>query len=321
MRLLKTGCLALMLLWSSVAAAQTMAPPKALQNDAGDYIQSYDNGTINWETGVVTAVGIGAPPGNAVNTAQARAMAIRSAKVIARRNLLELLKGVQIDSQTTVQNFIVADDIAISQVRGYLKNAKILDTAYMSDGSVEVKVGVRLRSGFADVLLPREPKPDPAWTPKPTPTPMIKPMAIATPKPIAVPTPKPPSRPAIPGDVGATTAFHSGYTGLVIDARGLSARPAMSPRVFDENGNEVYGSAFVARDYAIQQGMAGYAKDINKAAGNPRVGENPLVVKAKAVQGASRTDLVLSNADADSLRRIAENSKMLEQTRVMIVLD
>ncbi|MBW1683090.1 MAG: hypothetical protein JRJ83_17035, partial [Deltaproteobacteria bacterium] len=53
------------------------------------------------------------------------------------------------------------------------------------------------------------------------------------------------------------------YTGLVVDARGFRVKPAMSPRILDEDGNEVYGSASVSREYAVQQGMAGYAKDLS----------------------------------------------------------
>ena len=41
----------------------------------------------------------------------------------------------------------------------------------------------------------------------------------------------------------------------IIDAKGLNAKPAMSPKVVDENGQEVYGSAYVSREFAVQQGM------------------------------------------------------------------
>ncbi len=51
------------------------------------------SGKVDWTTGVITAVGIGAPPAQPANAAQARAMAERAAQVVAYRNLLESVKG------------------------------------------------------------------------------------------------------------------------------------------------------------------------------------------------------------------------------------
>ena len=47
---------------------------------------SGQDGAIDWTKGVVTATGFGAPPPNAVNAAQARAMAERAAFLVATRN-------------------------------------------------------------------------------------------------------------------------------------------------------------------------------------------------------------------------------------------
>jgi len=276
-----------------------MGPVFAQQEYGGtdNFVQNFDNGMVDWQSGRATAKGIGAPPANAANMAQARAMAVRAATVVARRNLLEIIKGVQIDSQTVVRNYMVENDVVESRVRGFLQNSQILDTAYMSDGSVEVTVGIALRGGFADVILPQ------SIPFKPAP-----PMAPALPAP-DMPAPAP-----MPETAGA-------YTGLLVDARGLSARPAMSPKILDENGMEVYGSASVSREYAIQQGMAGYAKDSEKAAQNPRVAANPFVVKATGVKGKSNTDFVIGANEANMLRDLSKTQNFMEKCRVMIVLD
>jgi hypothetical protein len=254
--------------------------------------------------------------------AQARAMAVRAATVVARRNLLEIIKGVQIDSATTVENYMVTNDIIVTQVRGFLQNSQILDTAYMSDGSVEVTVGISLRGGLANVIVPKtipfgtkirkhEPEPAPA-VPSP---PEVQEKKVEQPKPEVRIEPKdvePQSKPTAPKMV---------YTGLLVDARGLGARPAMSPKILDENGQEVYGSALVSREYAIQQGMAGYAKDPDKASKNPRIADTPFVVKAVMAKGKARTDLVIPNDVANQLRELAKNQSFLEKCKVMIVLD
>ena len=111
------------------------------------------------------------------------------------------------------------------------------------------------------------------------------------------------------------------YTGLVIDARGLGVKPAMSPKVLDETGKEVYGSAYVSREFAIQQGMVGYARDLTLAQQNPRVADNPLTVKAIKASGQAKTDIVLSTPDANLIKNAAKNLNFLEKCKVMVVLD
>jgi len=83
----------------------------------------------------------------------------------------------------------------------------------------------------------------------------------------------------------------------------------------------VYGSANVDREYAVQQGMSGYARDLTAAQSNQRVTANPVTVKALKTGGAGRSDLVISNADAGLIRASADNASFMKKCRVMIVLD
>jgi hypothetical protein len=254
---------------------------------AQNYVETFENGKIDWTTGVVEAIGIGAPPAKPINMAQARAMAKRAAVIVARRNLLEIIKGVRIDSMTLVKDFVVQSDIIRSQVDGYLERSQIIDIAYMSDGSVEATVAMNMRGGFANLILPKSIKPIP-------------------------PIEQPKAPPAEPGEV---------YTGLVVDSKGFQIKPAMSPKIMDESGNEVYGSSYVSRDYAISQGMAGYAKDLTAAQTNERVTNNPLTVKGLRTADTGDSDIVISNADAAKIKRTAENLAFLQKCRVMVVLE
>ena len=70
-------------------------------------------------------------------------------------------------------------------------------------------------------------------------------------------------------------------------------QPAMSPRVFDEAGNELYGSAYVEQEFVLKHGMAGYVKDLEQAETNDRVAGNPLTVRAVGVAGKNKTDIIL----------------------------
>lgn len=253
----------------------------------GEVVQQFDQGSINWSTGKVVAVGIGAPPDKPANMAQARAMARRAAITVARRNLLEISQGVQVDSMTLVKDFTVKSDIIRTSVQGVVRNAQVIDTAYMSDGSVEVTMAMNLGGEFANVILP--------------------------PPPVGTEFPMPP-----PGTEMPTSQV---YTGMVIDARGLGARPAMAPKIVDESGKEIYGSAMVNREFAVQQGMVGYAKDLSAAQGNNRVTDRPVTIKALRTSGAAKCDVVISDSDAARLTSAAENLSFLQKCRVMVVLD
>lgn len=270
--------IAVMVSLAGLASAQLIGTIKDVETSVGS------SGKIDWSTGVITAVGIGAPPASPANPAQARAMAERAAQVVAYRNLLEAVKGVRVDSQTTVENFMVTSDIIRTQVSGFVQGATIMDKKYMSDGSVEVTVGMKLMGALAEQLLPK--------TPPTAPTPSVT--------------------PSTGGQV---------FTGLIVDARGLGVRPAMAPKVLNEEGKEVYGSAWINRDWAVREGMVGYLKDPAQAQQNPRVTDKPLLVKAIKTTGDARVDVVISNADTAMLQGASQNMSFLEKCRVIILVD
>jgi hypothetical protein len=68
-------------------------------------------------------------------------------------------------------------------------------------------------------------------------------------------------------------------------------------------------------------GVAGYFKDLDGAKANKRVAPNPLVIKAMKLADGSKTDLVLSKADAAQLKDPAANVKFLAEGKVILVVD
>lgn len=120
-------------------------------------------GAIDWVSQKIRATGIGAPSAEAgQNPAQARAMARRAAEVVARRNLLEVVKGVRIDSRTTVVDYAVKDDTIVSRVNGVLDNSVVEGFRYMADGSVEATVSMPLSGQLRGILLQVASRPDTA---------------------------------------------------------------------------------------------------------------------------------------------------------------
>ncbi|MBU0652630.1 MAG: LPP20 family lipoprotein [Proteobacteria bacterium] len=264
---------------------------------ASEWVEQIGNkGSVNWSEGYVEAVGIGAPPQRNIGTPQARPMALRAAQVDAYRNMLEVINGVRVDSTTMIKDFTVESDIINTQVQGMVKGAKTMKQEYLSDGTVEVTVRMPLSGNLASVIVPK-----------------ILEKRQAAPQAPAPATPQAPAAsPASGGEV---------FTGLVVDARGIQARPAMSPRIIDEKGQEVYGSMNVDREYAVQQGMSGYARDLTAAQSNARVTNSPVSVKGLKTEGAGRSDIVIANADAERIRASGDNQSFLKKCRVMIVLD
>ena len=329
--------------------------------NSSDAIETVGQGMINWTTSEVYATGIGAPPPNAVNPAQARAMAERAAQVVAYRNLLEIIKGVRVDSETVVENFMTKSDVIRTKVDGIIKGAVPVRKQYLSDGSVEVTVVMRMKGeflnaivpeSFGNTVLPTMPTktapsiPLPA-SPKQAPVPPIapdkrpEPSRVEPAKPVPVPLqpekkPEPPKvanqqtqpekkgeqpqQPPVVAPDQTTTPFKGGKaTGLVIDGRGLGIKPALLPKIIDPQGQEIYVGQVVPRTNAIEQGVAGYAKDVNAAANNFRVTDNPAVIRGLRASGAARTDIMLSQNDAQLLRDLGKKGDFLQYCRVIIV--
>jgi hypothetical protein len=255
--------------------------------DAQVFQQVPNAGTVNWQDQLITSTGIGAPNPKMPLAAQ-RAGALEAAKLMALRNLLQTVKGMSLTSETTVENAMVQSDVIQTRVEGIVRNFRVINQRYMSDGSVEVDVEIPLSGILLDALLP----------------------AMGTPM---APGQGYPGYQAIPANVV--------YTGLIIDARGIGVRPAMAPKILDEQGNEVYGTGYVSREFAVQQGVVGYEKDINRAKTNERVTANPVIVKGIKASGTNKSDVVISSNEAQQILNAAKNQSFMEQCRVMIILD
>jgi len=251
-------------------------------------------GTVDWSQRKIRSSGVAAPNPNMPPGAQ-RAGALEAAKLTALRNLLQTVKGMAIDSETLVNNAMVESDVIRTKVSGFVQGFTVVDTRYMSDMSVEVEVEIPL-AGISDVVLP--------------------PGAA-----LQGDLGNPSSGFGMPGGQGMPSVPAGVVTGIIINAKGLGVVPAMAPKIVDENGNEVYGSRLVDRDWAVQQGMVGYAKVLNEARANKRVAPNAMVINALKATGNNKADVVISNADAQALQQASANQSFLDKCQVMFVVD
>ena len=255
-------------------------------------VTQLDNGSINYSEQAITAIGIGFVPSNAVNAGQARRMALRIAKQDAMRQLIEIVNGVTLTSETTMSGAMV-DDVINTKVQGFIRGARpVGQPKYLSDTSVEMEYSVPM-SGISDIVLP----------------------------PVTVPATTQAPNNNQPAAASNSTTQAGGVTGIIIDARGLKARPAMAPRILDQNGNAIYGPGKYSRQYAVKNGVAGYSKTLETAQQDQRVVGNPMVVKGVGTSGTNRTDITISNADVSKIDMANRNYKVLNDCRVLILID
>tara|TARA_Y100001949_G_scaffold74974_1_gene63738 strand:+ start:198 stop:1055 length:858 start_codon:yes stop_codon:yes gene_type:complete len=264
--------------------------PLFSQGFIGDQLK---NGSVNYADRTITAIGIGFIPENAINAGQARRSALRISKQDALRNLIEIVNGVVVTSETTVSGAMFDDEIK-TKVKGVIRGAeRVGDPKYLSDTSVEVTYQVKM-SGISEVLIP----------------PAIISAVLentGTEKKSVINKTIDPSS----GDI----------TGIIIDAKGLKVRPALAPKVIDKDGGIIYGPGDYSREYAVTQGVVGYSKTIESAKIDSRVKGNPLVIKATGVSGQNSTDVIIGNDDIKRVGSANTSYGVLNDCRVIILLD
>jgi hypothetical protein len=121
------------------------------------------------------------------------------------------------------------------------------------------------------------------------------------------------------------------YTGLLIFAQGmlpeagtqrmLAARPALFPRIWDEQMNLVLDKAMCSPQALARWGEVGYSQAIDDPALDLRVGALPLRLAARGVYGETGTDIVISTAGARQLLALPENIALLRECRIVIVYE
>jgi hypothetical protein len=263
----------------------------------------FENGSVNYGDRTIQAIGIGFIPENVINAGQARRAAMRIAKQDALRQLIEIVNGVNVTSETTVSGAMF-DDVIKTQVQGAIRGARrVGDPKYLSDTSVEVTYEVKM-ADISRVLLPMAEK-----------APTLKFVDVTV---GGAETPVESSDQESSVDSGPTSG---GVTGIIIDGKGLGLRPAMSPRIMNQSGSLVYGPGQYSRDYAARNGVVGYAKSLEQAKADPRVQGNPLLIRGTSISGSSGVDLVISNVDAGRVARADGSAGLLGNCRVMFVLD
>ena len=264
--------------------------------------ETFDRGSINYADRTIQATGIGFIPVNVINAGQARRSAMRIAKQDALRQLIEIVNGVNVTSETTVSGAMF-DDVIKTQVQGAIRGArKVGEPKYLSDTSVEVVYEVSMNN-ISRALLPMAER-----------APVLSYESVTA-------TGTAAATDAGQGGAAAAAPASGGVTGIIIDGSGLGLRPAMSPRILNQSGTVLYGPGQYDRDYAAANGVVGYAKTLGQAKADTRVQGNPLVLRGASASGTAKTDVIISNTDAGKLVSAGRSAGLLQDCRIMFVLN
>ena len=253
----------------------------------------------NWNTNVIQVTGMGVAPPNAISPAHASMMARRAAISDAYRQLAEVINGVQVDAETTVEKMMLESDTVRTRVSAIIKGAQIVSEGELNGGGYSVTMELPMFGGtssLADTVIERPTTIEPF----PTPAPDYRPPTDYTP-------PIPDYQP---------TYSSGNYTGLVVDCRGVGElNPVMSPVIKDAHGQKIYGHKNLDYDRIIREGMASYAYDMNGAS---RAGSNPLIVRAMWLDDLNATP-VLSMEDADMVLYENDRTHFLDNIAVVFL--
>lgn len=257
-------------------------------------------GCVDWTQGWIQVTGYGIPPDNATTEAQGKGLARRAAIMDAQRGLLEVIQGIQVDAHSTMLN-LMANDAVRTAVSGTLQYAQTIEGSdkwtvpekrflffFKRPGDWrEGEYQIKLQYNLDQLLL------------------CVYPEGNAI---------------NIGGESSEAQACD--YTGVVIDARGLGIQPSLFIKLVDPQGNlaaEAVAAAYVP--------SAGYKLSIPDASveiakNDPRVGDNPLEIKALGLANIPYC-IIISEADAAQIKNIASATSILMKGggSVLVVAD
>ena len=273
------------------AVASRVIRTVSTQTPQGDFVE----GQLDWTDGVLIVTGEGVAPENITNPVQQRLLGFRAAKVTAYRKLLEVVGGVQVDARTTVSMSMVASDTVRATVEGLVRGATVVPgSRRQEDGLYLLDLQLRLLDGLAAAVLPDS---------------ISSLDAVAAELPVS--------------DSLIVFVPDKPYTGLIIDARGTSLQPSLSPRIIDETGRVIYSATHVDRQYALSTGVVGYERDLPAAVINTRIGgenSHPKVVTAIRADGLYNSDVVVSRDAGTRIKMSDSEGDFLTECRVIFVV-
>ena len=128
-------------IFTAMAAAILLATSASVS--AETQATNFSDG-VDWQGRVITVTGEGITPRDAINQTQARGLASKAAKADAYRKLGEMINGVRVEGELTVEKMLTVRDQVKLKVEATIKGAKVLNETFLSDGGYRVTMQVPL---------------------------------------------------------------------------------------------------------------------------------------------------------------------------------
>jgi len=262
----------------------------ALTTGLAPLVQETPFGTINWEEGFLTAIGSGKYP-KGKSGEQARLMAREAGKQEAYAHAMEMVAAMRVTAESRARDLLKDETIAV-RVKGLIQGAMIVeekDEQEKASYRVTLRVPLVGMKGINVVLLE------------------------ASETVPASPLPKQALEETIPEDA---------ETGLVIDARGTSSKPAIVPEIVTEDGEVIYNpkdsdpaalAAIGSASYAIGEKPAdqsGESEAIDEGASIP---DGVTFVSAYGGNNEEESTLAKAKSKAGKKKKAALRKRKLRQ--------
>jgi hypothetical protein len=289
-----------------LALGITVAAPSSAQN-VKQAIS--DLGTIDWSEHVIRVGGRSVEDSTAALSIR-RARAIEDAKRDAYEKLVQITKEITINGDLLAAEMLQDNEELSRSLASVTRHFTVEEIKRLPPDGIEVSISFDMLGGLSDILMRKEPDTGILIVPPGPLCPLcgrLWPEGKPAPAGINLVT---------PGDTTDTA-----FSGLIVDARGFRLEPALAPRIFDQDGYEVYGTRFANRENGVEVGLVVYASNVEHLTKLERVGENPLHVRAIAVGGEYAADLVVANGDARIIHAAASGINFLAECRVIIIVD
>ena len=323
---------------------------------ADDVIKALPNGGINWTQGIIYAEGYGIGPTDRI-AVQRKLMAERAAVVDAQRNLLEITKGVKINSVLETGTAMQESRTTISRVEGVIKGARIIKRNYQNQ-IASVTLMMPIAGNFLKIFVPSAQQYS-----------LIAPIAprYILPKTAALNPLKHTagyilegfinqlvpqahaSDPLIIRKDAENAAYkklvewishspdqnidqmlqeaiqnyetNSQFSGLLIDASSVAGfELATIPKIRDQDGNILYPNARTSYDDIVNKRGVTYDFDLSDAIKNNRVATSPFIIKALSTYKNLTSDLIITTEDATRVKQSPSTLEAMQKAGVLIVV-
>lgn len=216
-----------------------------------------------------------------------------------------MIKNILFDANQTVEDYLVANGKLSRQFDRLNLKLKQSDIRYLSDGSTIYQYEVPLTGSIMNLIFPG------AGTATPLAILCCPLCGRPWPENLAVPD----GVKLIPMESELTPQ----YTGVLIDTRDITLNPCLFPKIFTDDGKEVYSLNFADSNYVFTKGLVAYVNSYADAYQNERLGINPLRITALKSTGDNKTDIIISSFNAKSMHSSQHNLRLLENCQVVIL--